>query len=470
MEAHPFDIVGLVPSLSCTKAELLRAKRMANLTLERNGKRHRYHLGGVPYEYTASIVNDCADMLEKVIESGTLVFRLVEWGPYTSNWNPQAPRGWHRPIPGWESKWEACSQEIHRLQQDPVSWEVLKGDCKARELRQELERKIALLNEEAVTARELGENAQRGQRQAVADLTEERNRHKETAGKLQLLEGRQNELLRQLIADRNLLEKEREDVDSQLEQLETDRDLLLQGQQQLEKERHQLQQDKDAFALLQVDHDSLRREREAFVDLHRQLQTERDQERETFQRVRQELQASHDEDRAAFLQARDAILLLHHQLQAEISQLRDGRDPLGGLNGARPPPHSLECHSGLPAAQYEPNPNTEEISTILPTQTPPENRQVRNEEGRDTPSDPRSQAPTLPRPRCTKLGRSADGLAVWGGVNRQGQVYRRVRGSKTGSSSIKHSEVVYDKPLEGRRKKEVDDMIRDTCGAPETGL
>lgn len=91
MEAHPFDIVGLVPSLGCTKAELLKAKRLANLTLERNGGRHRYHHGGVVHEYTASRVNDCADMLEKVIESSTLVFRLVEWGPYTSNWNPQAP-------------------------------------------------------------------------------------------------------------------------------------------------------------------------------------------------------------------------------------------------------------------------------------------------------------------------------------------------------------------------------------------
>lgn len=467
MEAHPFDIVGLVPSLSCTKAELLRAKRMANLTLERNGKRHRYNRGGLSYEYTASKVNDCADMLEKVIESGALVFRLLEWGPYTSNWNPQAPRGWNRPIPGWESKWEACSQEIHRLQQDPVSWEALRGECKARELRQELERKIALLNEEAVAARELGENAQRGQLQAVADLTEERDRHKETAGKLKLLEGRQNELLRQSIADRNLLEKEREDVDCQLEQLDTDRDLLRQGQQQLEKERHQLQQDKEAFALLQVDHDRLRREREDFIDLHRQLQRERDQERETFQLVRQELQASHDQDRTAFLQARDAILLLYQQPQAEISQRRGGRDAPGGLDGARPPPHSLECHGGRP--QYEPNPNTEESSTILPTQSPPENRQVRNEEGRDTPSNSHSQAPTLPTPRCTKLGRSVDGLAVWGGVTKKGQVYRRVRGRKTGSSSIKHSEVVYDQPLAGRQKEEVDNVIRDTCRAPETG-
>lgn len=475
MEAHPLDIVGLVPTLSCTKAELLRAKRMANLTLERNGGRHRYHRGGVSYEYTASVVNDCADMLEKIIDSGTLVFRLVEWGQYTSNWNPQEPGVWHRPIPGWESKWEACLQEILRLQQDPVSWEALKGDCKAKELRQELEQKISLLNEEAVTAREVGENAKRGQLQAVADLTEERNRHQETAGKLKLLERRQSELLRQLIADRNLLEKEREDVDRQLQQLETDRDVLCQGQQQLEKERLQLQQDKEAFALLHIDHDGLRQEREAFVDLYRQLQTECHQERETCQRVRQELQTSHDQDRAAVIQARDAILLVHQQLQAEINQLRGGRDALGRINETHPLPHPSkshsERHSEQPATQYEPAPNTEENSTTLRTQALPENRQVRNEEGRDSPPDhATSQAPTSARPRCIKLGRSSDGLAVWGGINRKGQVYRRVRGNKAGSTSIKHSEVIYDTPLAGRRKQGVDDMIRDTCRAPETEI
>lgn len=360
-------------------------------------------------------------------------------------------------------------QEIYHLRQDSLSWEALKGECKVREVRQELERKVALLHEEAVTAREVGENAERGQLQAVADLTEERNRHKETAGKLKLLEKHRDEFLQQLVADRNLLEKEREDVDSQLEQLDTDRDLLRQAQQQLEAERHQLRQDREAFILLQVDHDQLKREREAFLILHRQLQTEREQERETFQLLRKELQTSHDQEREAFLQGRDALLLLHHQLQAEINQLRDDRDALSGTNGVHRPSYSTGSHSKQPATQCELNPNTEKSSTIPGTQTPRENRQVRNEEGLDTLSDHApSQAPTSPRPHCIKLGRSLDGLAVWGGLNRKGEIYRRVRGSNTGSSSIKHSEVIYDEPLAGRQKKDVDNMIRDACRAPET--
>jgi len=85
MRLHPFDILGIVPSLDCTKEDVSRARRAAGLMLKQNGGQHCTGRDGVEYIYTLSEVNDSADSLVKVIEEGGLLFYLCEYGKYTSN-------------------------------------------------------------------------------------------------------------------------------------------------------------------------------------------------------------------------------------------------------------------------------------------------------------------------------------------------------------------------------------------------
>jgi hypothetical protein len=99
----------------------------------------------------------------------------------------------------------------------------------------------------------------------------------------------------------------------------------------------------------------------------------------------------------------------------------------------------------------------------------PKKRQARHNEDQHITSDPpRSQAATSPRPYCIELGKWSDGLAVWGGINKRGKIYRRVRGSTTGSSSIRHSEVVYNEDFVGKQREEVDSIIRNSSRAQGT--
>jgi hypothetical protein len=454
MEPHPFDVLGLVPSLSCTRDELLKAKRAANFTLTRYGGLYSYQRNGIEYKYTASNVNDCADMLEKVVEAGALMFRLLEWGPYTSNWNPQTTGLWSQPIPGWEAQWETCCNDIHRLQQDLASWEVLKRKYMLREVRQELGQKIELLNEEAAAARRAGEAAERGRLQAVADLTEERNRHEETAHKLKQLEEGRDALLQRFSAESDLLEKDREEITCQFEQLDTDKDLLRRARQQLEADRDQLRQDKEVFALLHADHGQFRQQMEAFHLLHQQVQTDHDREREAFHLLHQQLQT----DRDQLLQEREALGVQRRQLEEE-------RD----THGRHQPFHSLEGPGEQLATQDGPRREAEENTATSPTQERRKKRQARSNEGLHAPSEPQpSQAPTSAKPFCIELGKSSDGLAVWGGINKRGRVYRRVRGNTTGSSSIGHSDVIYNEEFAGGRQEDVDGNIRNSCRAQGT--
>lgn len=53
IDPHPFDILGIVPSVSCIKDELLKAKSVANFTLARNGGPYYHRCDVVEYEYTA---------------------------------------------------------------------------------------------------------------------------------------------------------------------------------------------------------------------------------------------------------------------------------------------------------------------------------------------------------------------------------------------------------------------------------
>jgi hypothetical protein len=94
MLPHPFDTLGLIPSLDCTKNDILRAKRAANLRLGQNVGRHCCSYKGVEYVYTPVEVNRWADNLVKVIEARGLIFCLVDWGEYSSNWNPKAADRW----------------------------------------------------------------------------------------------------------------------------------------------------------------------------------------------------------------------------------------------------------------------------------------------------------------------------------------------------------------------------------------
>ena len=97
---HPFDILGPVPSLSCTRDEVRKARRLANLTLTQNNGRYCYLCDRVKRGYTASMVNYHDNQLIEIIQLDGSMFHLFSWWQYTRNWNPQTAEAWNRATPG----------------------------------------------------------------------------------------------------------------------------------------------------------------------------------------------------------------------------------------------------------------------------------------------------------------------------------------------------------------------------------
>jgi hypothetical protein len=513
MRQHPLDILGLVPSLSYTKEDVSRAKRAANLRLSQNGERHCCHRDGVEFVYTATKVNNSADNLIKVIEADGLVFCLVEWGEYTSNWNPQAPDRWDQPIPGWEARWRACYTTILRFQREAVSWETERGEYKLRQLRAEFEQEIKHLDEDAAKARQNEDAAEEGLVRAVADLEEERNKHQETIRKLKLLESRQH-------AEYASLEEEREDFNRQIDQFEAEQDHLSRDKQQYQADLDQLQHEREAFDLLQQQHqadrDQLRREREAFDLQQRQLEGERDRNtlrqtsltrsnsggeiavqsgsrRELKQKytgllarkLRLQRQAGRlESQRTALLQnlglaglemqrkedeaEREARFL--DDMEAKIAHLSSDRDEVDNDYATWSPlEDDLVSHSDLqPCERSVPSqePFAQEASSRShPSRSPPFHTPSPIPATSQTPPPSRSppstpglsEAPHLPR---LELGKAKDGRTVWGGVDKRGRIFRRANGSQGRKTNFRHAEIIYHATLANKTQEEVERIIR----------
>lgn len=519
MRQHPLDILGLVPSLSYTKEDVSRAKRAANLRLSQNGERHCCHRDGVEFVYTATKVNNSADNLIKVIEADGLVFCLVEWGEYTSNWNPQAADRWDQPIPGWEARWRVCCSAILGFQREAVSWATERGEYKLRQLRAEFEQEIKHLDEDAAKARQNEDAAEEGLVRAVADLEEERNKHQETIRKLKLLESRQQDYL----AEYASLEEEREDFNRQIDQFEAEQDHLSRDRQQHQADLDQLQHEREAFDLLQrqhqADRDQLRREREAFDLQQRQLEGERDgntlcqtsptrnnsggeiavqsgSRRELKQKysyllarkLRLQRQAGRlESQRTAVLQnlglaglemqrkedeaEREGRFL--DDMEAKIAHLSSDRDEVDNDDDTWSPlEDDLVSHSDLQPCErsvrsQEPFAG-EASSRSHPSRSPPLHTpslipapsQTRPLSGGPPSTHGLSEAPHLPR---LELGKAKDGRTVWGGVDKRGRIFRRANGSQGRKTNFMHAEIIYHATLANKTQEGVERIIRQHC-------
>lgn len=512
MPPHPFDILGLLPSLYYSKDDVQKAKRVANWMLEKNGGQYCSQRDGVKYVYDAAKVNDCADKLVKVIEAGGLMFCILEWGEYTSNWNPQVADHWDQPITGWETCWDRCRYDIRCCQRDAVSWAVGEGEYKHREQRAELEQMIKQLNEETAESRQKEEVANRGLIQAVADLGKEISNHNETKSKLQLLEAGLDDRVQKYLTDQGQLEEDQENIDHQREQLEMER-------QQHQADLDRFRQEREAFHLLkqqhQADRDQLRQEPEAF-DLQRwQIERERDlrqrpprrdssNERLDVQRAsRQEIEEGcaalstrikRQQRRAQNLKFRQATIFQKlKRIDLEIQQKEDEAERetrfldeteakisyfSGNLDGLydndtgsqheddllAPPDlttfERAELSQGSPSreppSQLSPAPAPFRIPA--PSQTPPPSR---------APS--RLLEPTETGEGRLELGKTRDGLPVFGGINKRGKIFRRVKGHQARKTSIKHTEVIYKGDLSNKSQEDVDGIIRNFCQPRRAG-
>jgi hypothetical protein len=59
------------------------------------------------------------------------------------------------------------------------------------------------------------------------------------------------------------------------------------------------------------------------------------------------------------------------------------------------------------------------------------------------------------------LGKSKEGEDVWGGVDRQGKIFRRrIRPISKNKPSISHAEIKYNPNFSNKTQKEIDDLIR----------
>ena len=488
---------------------------MANLMLAKIGGQYCSQRDGVKYVYDASKVNDCADKLVKVIEADGLMFCLLEWGEYTSNWNPQVADHWDQPITGWKTLWDRCRHDIRCRQQDAVSWAVREGEYKLREQRAEFEQKIKQLNEEAAESRQKEGVANRGQIQAVADLRKEISDHIETKRKLQLIEDGLDGCVQKYLTDQGQLEEDQEDVDRQREQLETDR-------QQHQADCDRLRQEREGFDLLkqqletdrqqhQADRDQLRQEREAF-DLQRR-QIERDLRQRPPRRNNEQLDVRRGprqeieercatlstrikrrQQRAQILRSRQATIFQKlERIDLEIQQKEDEVEKETRFldeTEAR-----IACFSGNLDALYDNDTESQHEDDLLappdltpferpepsqgsPAQEPPSQLSPAPAPFRiPAPSQipPPSRAPSRsPEPTETgqgrlELGKTMGGLPVFGGINKRGKIFRRVRGHQARRTSIKHIEVIYKGDLANKSQEDVDGIIRNFCQPRRAG-